>query len=439
MMKGTMGALKFNLLEQIVDFEENFVHPAVNFAASCTQSALAQPLVLMDCTFENYKAFVDLTQTLFDMPVSSQKEINLFNPLRQLEFLNHATREIEPMKPVLPLSVSWEDERAEMLTCDLNSEVTDNPVIIFVAYTGRSAALADYNNKFHPEKRSSLAREFVNNGFGPVSIFTCKNPLEDNLSHATPEYLASVHAAIDHTRKLTGYAPHIVGLCQMGYFNSWNLADHPDDANTFVLAGAPFDPRMGDNFLKEFADSLSMQDIDDYLRLSGNRMSAKRMAKGWRLMADENYYLGPAATANIGNRHIKLFYRMLDDDFSTERDYVFKSWMDKDVVADIAGGLYRDLFSFFKFGIEADCIADKDFSRITCPTAVLTGGKDDISPEDTCVAIFDHIKSPVQARFHNPLVGHAGIYNSEKAITEDYDANNWQNIMRWMKENSRYS
>jgi len=35
-------------------------------------------------------------------------------------------------------------------------------------------------------------------------------------------------------------------------------------------------------------------------------------------------------------------------------------------------------------------------------------------------------------------VGHAGIYNSEKAITDSYDANNWQSIMQWMKENSRY-
>jgi poly(3-hydroxyalkanoate) synthetase len=129
---------------------------------------------------------------------------------------------------------------------------------------------------------------------------------------------------------------------------------------------------------------------------------------------------------------------MLDDDFSPERDYVFKSWMDKDVVSDIAGGLYRDLVSFFKFGTNAACIADKDFSQITCPTAVLSGGKDDISPEETCVAIFDYIKSPNKTHFHNPLVGHTGIYNSEKAITASYDTNNWQAIMLWMKENSKY-
>jgi len=81
---------------------------------------------------------------------------------------------------------------------------------------------------------------------------------------------------------------------------------------------------------------------------------------------------------------------------------------------------------------------DKDFSRITCPTAVLSGGKDDISPDETCVAIFDSIKSHIKTHFHNPLVGHAGIYNSEKAITDRYDTNNWQTIMLWMKENSKY-
>lgn len=438
-MKGTMAAMNFDILEQIVETEEKFIHPVVNYAACCARLALAHPLFWADYSLENQKIFLGLTQTLFDMPISGHKEINMMNPLRQLDFLHHATQDIAPMKPALPLQVEWSDERTELLTCSVENGVSDKPVIIFVAYTGRSAALADYNHKFNPEKRSSLSREFVNNGFGPVSIFTCKNPLEKNLSHATPEYLSSVHTAIEHVKKMTGFAPHIVGLCQMGYFNAWNLADNPDDANTLVLAGAPFDPRRSDNFIKKFADSLTMQDIEDYLESSGNRMSAKRMAKGWRLMADANYYTGSSATANIGNRHIKLFQQMLNDDFSPERDYVFKSWMDKDVVADIAGGLYRDLFSFFKYGTKAECIADKDFKRITCPTAVLTGGKDDISPEETCVAIFDYINSPIKASFHNPLVGHAGIYNSEKAITDTYDINNWQTIMTWMKKNCKYS
>lgn len=437
-MKGIMGALKFSFLEQIIEFEEACVHPLVNYAAYGTRYALADSLVLVDYTLENYKKYLGLTQTLFGIPIAGQKQINMMNPLRQLDFLYHATQDIEPMKTALPFHIEWEDERAEMLTCDVNNGVTDNPVIIYVAYTGRSAALADYNDKFSPEKRSSLSREFVNNGFGPVSIFTCKDPLEKNLSHATAQYLSSVHSANEHIKKLTGFAPHVVGLCQMGYFNAWNLADNPDDANTLVLAGAPFDPRLGDNSIKELSDSVSMQDVDDYLKMSGNRMSAKRMATSWRLMADLNHYTGSFATAYIGNRHVNLFYQMLDDDFIPERDYVFKSWMDKDVVSDIAGGLYRDLFSFFKFGTKADCIADKDFSRITCPTAVLSGGKDDISPEDTCVAIFDHINSPIRAHFHNPLVGHAGIYNSEKAITDRYDTNNWQTIMAWMKENSKY-
>lgn len=437
-MKGTMGALKFDLLEQIVDFEEAFVHPSVNLATNYARFALAHPLVLADCALENYKTFLGLTQALLGIPLAGQKEINMVNPQRQLDYLHNATQNIDPMKTALPFHVEWEDERAELLTCDIDNGVTDNPVIIYVAYTGRSAALADYNHKFNPQKRSSLSREFINNGFGPVSIFTCKNPLEKNLHHATPEYLSSVHSANEYLKNLTGFAPHIVGLCQMGYFNAWNLSDNPDDANTFVLAGAPFDPRRGSNFIKKFADSLSMQDIEDYLKLSGNRMSAKRMAKGWRLMADPNYYIGSSATATIGNRHITLFHQMLDDDFSPERDYVFKSWMDKDVVSDIAGGLYRDLVSFFKFGTNAACIADKDFSQITCPTAVLSGGKDDISPEETCVAIFDYIKSPNKTHFHNPLVGHTGIYNSEKAITASYDTNNWQAIMLWMKENSKY-
>lgn len=437
-MKGTMGAVKFDILEKIVDLEERYVHPPVNSAASYVRASMSDHLALADYFVEFYKGMLGSIQAFWGWPILGQKEINMLNPQRLLNYVEQATQDITPMTTALPFHVEWKDERAELLTCDIDNMVKDNPVIIYVAYTGRSAALADYNSKFNPEKRSSLAKEFINNGFGPVSIFTCTNPLEENLDHATPEYLSSVHSANKHIKNLTGFAPHIVGLCQMGYFNAWNLADNPDDANTFVLAGAPFDPRRGENELKKFADGLSMQDIDDYLALSGNRMSAKRMAKGWRLLSDPHYFVGSPETAYIPNRHVKLFHQILDDRFSPERDYVFKSWMDKDVVADIAGGLYRDLFSFFKLGAKAACIADKDFSRISCPTVVLSGGKDDISPAETCVAIFDHIKSPVRAHFHNPLVGHAGIYNSEKALTERYDKDNWQTIMAWMKENSKY-
>ena len=436
--KGTRAAMNFGLLEHLVDYEENLVHPPVNYAVNCARMFFSPYLTGVNYILESYKDCLSSTQAFWGIPNTGQKEINMFNPQRQLNYLHHATMEIEPMKPALPFHTAWEDEKAELFVCDVDNGIRDKPVIIFIAYTGRSIALADYNSRYSPGKRSSLVKEFVNNGFGPVSVFSCKDPLEKNLDQATPEYLSSVHSAIENIKTSTGFAPHIVGLCQMGYFNAWNLADNPDDANTFVLAGAPFDPRQGDNHLQEVADSVSMQDIEDYLKLSGNRMSAHRMAKSWRLMEDLNYYIGAYHTANIANRHISLFQQMLDDNFSTERDYVFKSWMDKDVVAAIPGGLYKDLFSFFKFGTQAECIADKDFSRITCPTAVLSGGKDNISPVETCVAIFDYIESEIKTHFHNPLVGHAGIYNSEKAITEKYDKNNWQAIMQWMNENSRY-
>ena len=436
--KGSKAAMNFSLLEHLVDFEENHVHPPVNYVANCARMVFSPYLAGVDYFLESYKDLLGSTQAFWGLPNTGQKEINMLNPQRQLKYLHHATQEIEPMQPSLPFRAVWEDERAELLVCDVDNGVRDKPVIIFIAYTGRSIALADYNSRFNPEKRSSLVKEFVNNGFGPVSVFSCKDPLEKNLDQATPEYLSSVHSGIEHIKTSTGFAPHIVGLCQMGYFNAWNLADNPDDANTFLLAGAPFDPRQGDNHLQEVADSVSMQDIEDYLKLSGNRMSAHRMAKSWRLMEDLNYYIGAYDTANIANRHINLFQQMLDDNFSTDRDYVFKSWMDKDLVAAIPGGLYKDLFSFFKFGTQAKCIADKDFSKITCPTAVLSGGKDNISPVETCVAVFDYIGSVIKTHFHNPLVGHAGIYNSEKAITEKYDKNNWQAIMQWMNENSRY-
>ncbi len=439
-MKGTLGSIGGKTLETMVGLEEHVVHPLINSAAQMTRLWGAYPLAAANFVLDMTKYTIAAPQLFWGIanPLGVNA-INMVNPKRQIDYLLHATQYIEPMRPSLPHHVEWEDERATLLTCDVDNGIVDNPVTIFVAYTGRSATLADYNSRFNPDQRSSLAREFLDNGFGPVNIFVAKNPLEENLAQATPEYLSSVHQANLHAIRMTGRAPHIVGLCQMGYFNAWNLADNPDDANTFILAGAPFDPRLGDNWLKQFADSIALQDVEDYLKASGNRMSASLIAKGWRLMNEPNYFIGRPEHGFIARRHIELFYQMADDFFDRERDYVFKSWMDKDAVSDIAGGLYLDLFSFFKYGLEADCIKDKDFSRITCPTAVLSGGKDDISPAETCTAIFAEISSNVTRAFHNPLVGHTGIYNSEKALTDRYHQDNWQQIMKWMHENSIYN
>jgi pimeloyl-ACP methyl ester carboxylesterase len=439
-LKGILGAVAHTSLETIVGIEENVLHPVVNMATNMTKFWLAHVLETENFVYDMAKDTIAISQLLLGVPMPlSTATINLLNPKRQLDYLHHATQIIEPMKVVVPHHIEWEDERAEMLTCDVDNGIQNNPVTIFVAYTGRSAALADYNSKFNPNQRSSLAREFLANGFGPVNIFVAKNPRKENLDHATPEYLSSVHAANQYVINTTGRAPHIVGLCQMGYFNAWNLADNPDDANTFVLAGAPFDPRQGDNWLKRFADKISIQDIDDYLTASGNKMPASIMAKGWRLMQNPHYFIGKPEYAFTAQRHINLFYQMADDRFDPERDYVFKSWMDKDTFRDIAGGLYRDLFSFFKYGLEAECIKGKDFMRITCPIAVMSGGKDDISPIDTCTAIIGKTSSTFTRSFHNPLVGHAGIYNSEKALTDGYHKDNWQEIMKWMNAHSKYN
>ncbi len=95
-MKGTIGALNFNLLEKIVDFEEAFIHPSVNLATNYTRFALANQLALIDYTLENYKMFLGLTQTLLGVPIVGQKEINMVNPQRQLDYLHNATQRYFP-------------------------------------------------------------------------------------------------------------------------------------------------------------------------------------------------------------------------------------------------------------------------------------------------------------------------------------------------------
>ncbi|NNK12819.1 MAG: hypothetical protein HKP52_01120 [Desulfofustis sp.] len=174
-MKGTLGSIGCKTLETLVGLEEHVVHPLINSAAYMTRIMGASPLETANFVLDMTKYTIAAPQLFWGVtnPLGVSA-INMFNPKRQIDYLLHATRHIEPMRPSLPHHVEWEDERATLLSCDTDNGISDNPVTIFVAYTGRSATLADYNSKFNPDQRSSLAREFLDNGFGPVNIFVAK-------------------------------------------------------------------------------------------------------------------------------------------------------------------------------------------------------------------------------------------------------------------------
>ena len=89
--KGSRAALNFSLLEQLVDFEEDIVHPPVNYAVNCARMVFSHQLASANYFLESYKDILSSAQAFWGIPNTGQKEINMLNPQRQLNYLHHAT------------------------------------------------------------------------------------------------------------------------------------------------------------------------------------------------------------------------------------------------------------------------------------------------------------------------------------------------------------
>ncbi len=450
MNSGELWAKRFESLESMITMQE-LCYPAINLAAKLQERLLDNLSSWTDYIQKGYETFCEGWASIFNSLYMTDaarqvrrlsdihrrmKEVAEWQMRAANDLIKYSTEHIEPMAMSLPHDTIWEDEHANLILCypDDKKElgVSDEPTVIYVAFTGRSAVLADYNSRFEPEKESSLARAAIKNGLGPVMIAEFKSAHDGILDHGAREYEQTQHNISEFIRKEFGMPPHKIGICQQGYFVTWGLAAEPDDANTLVRVASSFDPTVGDNYLKRMVGNISVEDVDDFLEASGNRMPARWMAFFWRIFEDPAYF--------SGGKNINMYRKIIKGTYNPWRDITFRSLMDKDCDRDIPGGLYRDLVSFFKYGLEARVIKDKDFSRIRIPVCEYTGN-DPISPPETAVEIFKHIGTPEekQMHLHNKSVGHLGLYSSPKSNTDRYDKDNcWPVIFRWMVQNNRF-
>lgn len=450
MSRGQVWAKKFEGLETMITMQE-LCHPAVNLAAKFQERVLKNLNLWTDYFQKGYETFCEGWSGVFnsfnmaDAAGLARKSSDISGRLKSAaewqmnaanDLIKYSTEHIEPMAMSLPHETIWEDEHVNLILCypDDKKElrVSDEPTVIYVAFTGRSAVLADYNSKYEPDKESSLARAAIKGGLGPVMIAEFKSAHDSILNHSTKEYEQTQHNISEFIRKEFGMPPHMIGICQQGYFVTWGLAARPEDANTLVRVASSFDPTVGDNYLKRLVQDISMEDVDDFLEASGNRMPARWMAYFWRILEDPAYF--------SGGKNINMYRKIIEGTYDPERDMTFRSLMDMDCDRDIPGGLYRDLISFFKYGLDAPVIKEKDFSRIRFPVCEYTGN-DPISPPQTAVEIFRHIGTPLEKRLHlhNNSVGHLGLYSSPKSNTDKYDKDNcWPAIFEWMKKNNRF-
>ena len=230
---------------------------------------------------------------------------------------------------------------------------------------------------------------------------------------------------------LTGYPPHLVGICQPGPLLMATLILNPQLAKTFGSAGSPMDTEGEKGYLTDFARMAGEEYIDTIINFFGHTVpegyeGAGRECYDGRLQVLAFYVMGI-------EQHIKNLGTLMSDlqegnEARAERQKTFYQWYN--FAHHSPAGFIRDTFK--KLFIRNELIrgelmiGDKKIDIKDYPADVpiwaLGGSRDEIAP-------------PLQATGHLKLInsvsqedklslisngGHMGLFRSSKILKDYY-------------------
>ena len=361
---------------------------------------------------------------------NSLKALNIIK--KNSEFIDHYTQEIPDMEYNVPVETVWENKHVNLLQAhDPEQTSMKNPVVIYNPQAGHGDKLAFFNSKEKPWKMQSIAYAALLSGLGPVLVTSWKAPHKDIMQDGLEDYIETEHKISQFVKENYGKPPHAIPLCQQGYVVLMNASRNPDDYNTIVRAGSPFDMHAGPyKDIRKVAAETPMEHFEEMVEKNGGVMPGKNMVM---LFNFKDLY-----ARTIGS-NINMYNKILDPDeeFDPDRQLTMKSWFEKDLL-DIVGEYYIDLVSLFKHNSHLTGELGFDFSNYKGPLGEVTGGRDWITPWQQSVASFDYMGSKTK-HWHRKNAGHIGVFTKEPMITgSDGDVSWMYDIFPWIIENSRY-
>lgn len=288
------------------------------------------------------------------------------------------------------------------------------PVLVVPPYAGHSSTIADFH------RGQSLVEALMEGG--------CPRVLAVDWHSATPEmryldiddYLAQLSVVID----ALGGQVDLVGLCQGGWCAAMVAARFPGKVRRLVVAGAPLDTEAGEGAIKEAAHHLPMRFYDDLVRTGGGLMKGAYMLEGFKAMHPVKQY---------AEKFVEL-YEHADDPGYVARFEQFERWYEYTI--DLPGTWYlqviRQLFKENRFANGSFTALGRPIglADIVCPTWLLAGARDDITPQEQVFAAEAQLGTPPgQIRKDLAEGGHIGLFMGRAVLRT-----NWAPIARWLCE-----
>jgi poly(3-hydroxybutyrate) depolymerase len=330
-----------------------------------------------------------------------------------LKFLSEAEKISVPPPP------RW--TTANRVTLDLDTmtlrdfsvaNAAGSPVFVDPPYAGHHSTIADY------AKGQSLIETLIGSGLGRVFAADWKPASDAMKNFDIDKYLAEINAVVDDL----GEPVHLVGLCQGGWMCAMYASRFPERVKSLVLAGSPIDTDAGNGAIKTLAHTLPIDVYKEMVDLGNGRMLGKTMLAGWKNMHPGAQFMG---------KYIDLFAH-IDDRNYIRRTEKFERWYENPI--DLPGVYYTQAVEqLFK----ENRLAKGEFvglgrrlalKDIVCPTYLLAGDTDDITPKEQVFAARHLIGTPASAIVERLAPGgHIGLFMGRKTL-----ADVWPDIGRWI-------
>jgi polyhydroxyalkanoate depolymerase len=229
----------------------------------------------------------------------------------------------------------------------------------------------------------------------------------------------------------TGYAPHLIAICQPGPLLLSTLILHPELGRTFGSAGSPMHTEAECGFLTDFARKAGERCIDHMIAFFGhtigqNHPGAGRLTYDGRLQVLGFYWMA-------WDQHFKNFKNLLSDmkkgdTEAARRQKAFYQWYN--TVHHFPAGFIRDTYKKIfvqnalirgnlEIGSKTVAIADYP-ARI--PIWALGGTADHIAPPLQAVGHLDLIPAMPPQNSLRLLcdAGHMGLFRSQRILKQYY-------------------
>ena len=241
--------------------------------------------------------------------------------------------------------------------------------VIDAPYAGHHSTIADY------AKGQSLVETLQSNGIRRVLCMDWKSATDQMKDYNIDIYLAEINATVDDL----GGQINLIGLCQGGWMAAMFAARYPHKVATLVTAGAPLDCDAGEGFVKKIAKEQPMSFFEDLVIQGGGLMRGKFMLAGWKSMHPEEHYF---------KTYLDLYENVEDPAFIKKREE-FERWYEHPL--DLPGAWYLQAI---KLLFKDNQLYKGTFSAlgrkiglgdIICPTFLMAGESDDITPPRRCL------------------------------------------------------